>query len=62
MALQAVVGAFIGGLLDELWGTSPLLVLVIGGLGFASGLLVLWRAFLAAQSDDDSPPDNPGPR
>ena len=56
MALQAVVGAWVGVILDGWSGTSPLLVLLLGGAGFLSGLLVTWRAFAAAQADEEKPP------
>jgi len=58
MAIQAVVGAFLGSLLDGWLGTSPIAVLVLGGAGFASGLLVTWRAFVRA-GDQDEPPEEP---
>lgn len=68
MALQVVVGAALGNWLDGWLNTSPVLVLALGGVGFATGMFVVWRAFAKAQSDDtdadntdqsdDTPPDS----
>lgn len=56
MALQTIVGAVLGGLLDGWLDSSPIAVLTLGGAGFASGLLVTWRAFVSAS---DEPPEDP---
>jgi len=60
MAVQTVVGAYLGSWLDGWLGSTPVAVLVLGGAGFASGLLVTWRAFVQASpdpADGDDPPD-----
>jgi F0F1-type ATP synthase assembly protein I len=61
MALQAIVGCFVGLLLDGWSGTSPLWLLLLGGAGFVSGLLVTWRAFVAAQADEPTEPPGNSP-
>lgn len=65
MAIITAIGAIGGWFLDGWLQTDPVFVLVLGGLGFASGLYAVWRAFSAAtdeQDDFDNPPGNdPGP-
>ena len=53
MAISAMLGAGAGVLADRWLDTSPLFTLLLAGLGFATGLFVLWRAFLQAQDHDD---------
>lgn len=53
MALTVIVAALVGGWLDRLLGSSPLLLLISIGLGATSGLLLAWRAFSRAQRPDD---------
>jgi F0F1-type ATP synthase assembly protein I len=40
---MVVIGAGLGYLLDQRWGTSPALVLVGGALGFAGGIFEVLR-------------------
>ncbi len=63
MAIATAVGAIAGLALDGWWGTAPVLVLVLGGLGFVGGLVLVWRAFQAAMPDDaeDDGHDNDPP-
>ena len=39
-----LVCAFLGGLADHLWGTSPRLMIVMLVVGFVVGLVSVWRA------------------
>lgn len=54
MTVLTALGGFGGWMLDGWLASTPVLALILGGTGFASGLLLVWRAFSAA-TDDDSP-------
>jgi len=56
MAFQVIIGAAIGAWLDGWFETSPALVLALGGVGFITGMFVVWRAF--AQAQDSAEPDD----
>jgi F0F1-type ATP synthase assembly protein I len=55
MTIQVVAGVLVGNMADGWLNTSPFIAMVLAGIGFSSGMVVAYRAFLTAQdSDDDS--------
>jgi F0F1-type ATP synthase assembly protein I len=46
-------GAGIGWLLDKVFGTAPVLLLVVGGLGLAAGLREIFKEARKISGDDE---------
>jgi ATP synthase protein I len=47
-----VIGAVAGYFLDRKFGTSPVLTLVLGGLGFVAGILEVLRRLTGKRGSD----------
>ena len=50
MAVSAIVGVGLGAWLDERFGTSPFLLLLLGAAGMAGGLFQIYRTLDAPSS------------
>lgn len=59
LGLAVALFAWLGNLLDERLGTSPLFVIVGGGLGFAGGLYRLLRDLTHEPPQDSSEGSSP---
>jgi len=58
MAIQVVAGVLLGNVVDGWLNSSPVVAMALGAIGFVSGMVVAYRAFLAAQDSDDDPSDH----
>jgi F0F1-type ATP synthase assembly protein I len=47
-----VIGAILGYFLDRRFGTSPTLTLILGGLGFVSGIMEVLRRLMGKRGGD----------
>ena len=56
--ISVAFGAWLGWTLDAKLGWSNVLQLLLPGLGFLASLMIVYRAFIRAQTDDDEPPTN----